>query len=267
MKLMREIRCFLSGREDEQAEHNSWAGRPTSDALDPYVVIQTVIEGDVDAQTGYVCNIKLVDQMMHDHVLPRLRAVLAKRSGPQRLAIPGLLLRLHERLIANCPAGTSLVSFTLRPSPQAAYTLQQREPSMVRTTIAFEFSASHRLACPDYSDERNREVFGKCSSKNGHGHNYVVEVTVAGNPHPETGQVVPLPGMQRVVNENVIEVFDHKNLNMDCEDFATLNPSVENIARVIWQRLEGKFASGDLAAVRVWETPKTWAEYAGEPAV
>ena len=133
---------------------------------------------------------------------------------------------------------------------------------MVRLTRSFEFSAAHRLYCEDFTDEENRRMFGKCSNPHGHGHNYVLEVTVGGTPE-EIGTVIDPPHLDEIVNERVIEPFDHKNLNVECDDFKALNPSVENIARAIWKRLEGVFEGCELVSVRVWETPKTYAEYAG----
>jgi 6-pyruvoyltetrahydropterin/6-carboxytetrahydropterin synthase len=136
--------------------------------------------------------------------------------------------------------------------------------TVIQVTQSFEFSASHRLYCSSMSEDENRQVFGKCANKNGHGHNYVVEVTTCGQPHDTTGTVVDLASAQRVVKDRVIDRFDHKHLNHDCEEFRSMNPSVENIARVVWDRLHGQFGQAELARVRVWETPKTYAEYDGE---
>ncbi|RIK62987.1 MAG: 6-pyruvoyl tetrahydrobiopterin synthase [Planctomycetota bacterium] len=128
-------------------------------------------------------------------------------------------------------------------------------------TQCFEFSASHRLHVPGLSDEENRRVFGKCNNPNGHGHNYQVEVTVAGPVDARTGSVLPLPAFESLVKREVIDRLDHKHLNSDTEEFARLNPSVENIARVIWEILEPQMSPARLRRVRVWETAKTYAEY------
>jgi 6-pyruvoyltetrahydropterin/6-carboxytetrahydropterin synthase len=130
----------------------------------------------------------------------------------------------------------------------------------VMLTESFEFSASHRLYCADMSDEENARVFGKCSNPNGHGHNYVIDVTVKGSPEPDTGLLLQEGQLARVVNARVIDRFDHKHLNIDCEEFRELNPSIENIARTIWRLLEGELAPCRLHCVRAWETPKTFAE-------
>lgn len=135
---------------------------------------------------------------------------------------------------------------------------------MVELTQCFEFSASHRLHVASLSEDENRRVFGKCNNPSGHGHNYRVEITVAGEASGPTGRVVELPMFEETVRREVIDRFDHKHLNTDTAEFAALNPSVENIARVIWELLRDKFAPVRLKRIRVWETAKTYAEFAGE---
>jgi len=136
---------------------------------------------------------------------------------------------------------------------------------MIRLSQKFEFSASHRLHNPTMSDETNRQTFGKCNNPSGHGHNYELAVTLRG-PADENGVVMPVPQFERIVAETVVERFDHKNLNEQVAEFRDVIPSVENIARVIYRLLKPKFAGAgggvELAAVTVWETPKTFCEYA-----
>ena len=133
---------------------------------------------------------------------------------------------------------------------------------MVRLTQRFEFSASHRLFNRELDEEHNHRIFGKCSNPHGHGHNYEVEVTVKGPPDA-MGSIMPVIELERLVYAAVIEPLDHKNLNVEVPEFAKLIPSVENIAMVIYNRLTPLFAghTARLATVRVWETPKTFAEY------
>ena len=108
-------------------------------------------------------------------------------------------------------------------------------------------------------------MFGRCNNPNGHGHNYEVEVVVAGLPDAHSGVVTPVGALQQAVNAHIIDPFDHKHLNLDCPEFAAqggLNPTVENIAMVLFRRLAPHVpAPAKLAALRVWETPKTMCEY------
>ena len=134
---------------------------------------------------------------------------------------------------------------------------------MVRLSHKFEFSASHRLFNRSLGEDENRRLFGKCSNPHGHGHNYELQVTLAGEPDRVNGVLVDLPAFERVVATAVIDRFDHKNLNAEVPEFRELIPSVENIAMVIHRLLKPKLTAGDvrLAGVTVWETPKTWCEY------
>ena len=134
---------------------------------------------------------------------------------------------------------------------------------MVRLSQKFEFSATHRLHNPAFSDDDNRRTYGKCNNPHGHGHNYEVQVTLRGTPG-RTGLLVDVPAFERIVAAAVIDRFDHKNLNVEVPEFREVIPSVENIAMTIYHLLKRPFADTgtSLASVTVWETPKTWCEYA-----
>jgi 6-pyruvoyltetrahydropterin/6-carboxytetrahydropterin synthase len=133
---------------------------------------------------------------------------------------------------------------------------------MIRLSQKFEFSASHRLHNPALSEAENQKLFGKCNNPHGHGHNYIVQVTLAAQPD-ENGLVMSIPRFEQIVASTVIEPLDHKNLNVEIPQFSDLIPTVENIALVIFRMLKPQFASTEarLAGVTVWETPKTWCEY------
>ena len=126
------------------------------------------------------------------------------------------------------------------------------------------FNAAHRLFTPDWSDEKNMEVFGKCSNPNYHGHNYVLETWVEGPIDPSTGFVIDLKILKELVRDLVIEKFDHRNLNLDCEEFAELKPSAENIAVVIYNLLRPHLDSKYGLMIRIWETENNVVEYDGK---
>ena len=133
---------------------------------------------------------------------------------------------------------------------------------MVRLSQKFEFSATHRLHNPALSAEENCRIFGKCNNPHGHGHNYEVQVTLAGEPNA-SGVLIDVPAFEKIVAGAVIDRFDHRNLNIELPEFRELIPTVENIATVIYRLLRPRFdgAEARLASVTVWETPKTWCEY------
>ncbi len=132
---------------------------------------------------------------------------------------------------------------------------------VVRTT---HFNAAHRLHNPGKSDEWNRATFGKCNSPNWHGHNYRLEVTVAGTPDPETGYVIDLGVLNRVVDERIVSVCDHANLNLDVDFLHGTLPSSENLVVAFWKRLVDKLPVGRLHRIRLFETENNMVEYFGE---
>jgi 6-pyruvoyltetrahydropterin/6-carboxytetrahydropterin synthase len=123
------------------------------------------------------------------------------------------------------------------------------------------FNAAHRLYRPDWSDEQNSATFGKCSLPHYHGHNYELEVKVVGEVDPATGFVMDLKELSDLVNEEVLERYDHKNLNVDTEEFRTLNPTAENIAIVIYERLRPRLKAELDLFIRLYETPRNFVEY------
>ena len=118
--------------------------------------------------------------------------------------------------------------------------------STVYVTRKVHFNAAHRLHNPEKSDEWNRKMFGPCNHPNWHGHNYVLKVTVAGEPDPETGYVIDLGNLKALLNEEVVNKVDHKNLNLDVDFLNGVIPSTENFAIAIWNQIEGKLPSGRL---------------------
>jgi 6-pyruvoyltetrahydropterin/6-carboxytetrahydropterin synthase len=142
--------------------------------------------------------------------------------------------------------------------------LRKESDLMVFLTRAYEFSAAHRLHSQQLSDERNQEIFGKCNSPYGHGHNYRVEVTVQGPVDERTGMMVDLAYLDGVVNEEVLARYDHKNLNLDTEEFRELNPTSENLVKVIWRRLAPRLKRPALYRVTVHETDKNVFSFYGE---
>lgn len=135
---------------------------------------------------------------------------------------------------------------------------------MVYVTRKVKFSAAHRLYNPTFSDERNDEIFDICNNVNGHGHNYVLEVTVKGNPDPETGYVIDLKKLKRIIDENITRFVDHKHLNMDVEFLRGIIPSAENVAMVFWDILKNKIDEGELHSLKLYESEANFVEYFGE---
>jgi 6-pyruvoyltetrahydropterin/6-carboxytetrahydropterin synthase len=258
ISLTREVRLSVEPGADTSVPEfaNTWAGWPQSLTLAPYLCLRITLVGEPDPITGYLCDIKILDSLLREGgvtVANQLAAVTA--PTPERF-----LRTLWKRLGDRRPGGVTITELHLYLSPYLSFAIRRASLAMIYQTEQFEFSAAHRLHCPRLSDAENLATFGKCNNLRGHGHNYVIEVVVAGRPDTVTGLLVPRHHVAEVVKRRVLDRFDHKHLNEDTEEFRTLNPTVENIARVIFDLLVHELTPARLTSVRVYETPKTWAE-------
>lgn len=127
-------------------------------------------------------------------------------------------------------------------------------------TRVFKFAAAHRYHDPALSDEENQRLFGACNNPYGHGHNYTLEVSVGGEVDPSTGMIINLKDLKTIVETHVIAAYDHRFLNYEVDDFQGTQPTTEQIALAIWRRLDGKFPSGHLARIRLWENDELFAD-------
>jgi 6-pyruvoyltetrahydropterin/6-carboxytetrahydropterin synthase len=123
------------------------------------------------------------------------------------------------------------------------------------------FNAAHRLNNPAWDEQKNRDVFGKCNLPHYHGHNYELVVKVTGSPDPQTGYVMDMKVLSDIIRERVLDRFDHRNLNLDTEEFRNLNPTAENIAIVIYDLLRPAIATAHDLQVRLYETPRNFVDY------
>jgi 6-pyruvoyltetrahydropterin/6-carboxytetrahydropterin synthase len=135
--------------------------------------------------------------------------------------------------------------------------------STVYVTRKAHFSASHRLYNPAWPDDRNQKVFGKCNNPNGHGHNYDIEVTVAGAPPADTGMVIDLKQLADIIEEEIVEKVDHKHMNLDVDFLRGVVPTAENMAIAFWKILEPRITEGKLARIRLYESENNFVEYTG----
>lgn len=126
------------------------------------------------------------------------------------------------------------------------------------------FNAAHRLFRKDWSDEKNDSVFGKCNNPNFHGHNYILEVWIDGKIDPETGYVIDLKILKKIINTEIVERFDHRNLNLDCPEFENLIPTAENIILVCWNLLRSSLDDQFHLRLKLWETENNIFEYDGK---
>jgi len=134
-------------------------------------------------------------------------------------------------------------------------------PKKVAVFRKEHFNAAHRLNNPNWSDEKNERVYGKCNNYNYHGHNYDLIVQVTGEVNPETGYVMDMKVLSDLIKSEILDKFDHKNLNLDTEEFSDLNPSAENIAIVIYDKLKPQIDAQFDLKIRLYETERNFVEY------
>lgn len=252
----------LGGRSVMQTVDADGKGLAVSTARSWHAHHEIVAEcrGVPEADTGYLVGIQEIDAAVRAAAGPILAGWLRGSAAP---ASPASAARtLHAAVQQHLPAGIRLCSLTWWPGPLASITWTLDMPEHAIVAERFDFSASHRLHCPGRPDDENRRLFGKCNNPNGHGHNYRIEVAVR-VPAGDGAEAFPEDRLERVVRREVIDRFDHRHLNVDCPEFATLNPSVENIAKVCHGLLAAplRAAGAELHRVTVWETEKTSATY------
>lgn len=262
--LTREVRFHINPFVDEQGQGaNGYSGRPCGEGLALYIALLVKLTGPVDPQTGFIVNIVEIDRIVRENVVPDMTQCVqeawhaGRHIGFSRIA--DLLARAWGRLKGNFKPAT-LKALGLRLNPQRTLSIQSEAADMVHFSEKFEFAAMHTLWNDTFSEEKNFQVFGKCAHRSGHGHNYVAEVTL----EIPAGAEFAVGAYERTVDEAFIELVDHKNLNADIDYFKEHVPTVENIARFAWQRLNGHFGDARLNSITIWETEKTACTYTGE---
>lgn len=258
--LTREVRIALAAEPLSSGElargRNPWSHQPASIEPVPTVRVRLTVAGDVEPSGGYLCDIRVLDRMVRETVTAWYRESVPK------LTWLGWLDEFSRRLVSRSdelPHGCSIWALEIETEPQLTFRQTRMEPSVVEITRQFEFSASHRLHSMSLSDEANRELFGKCNRLHGHGHNYVLAVTVS-RPATMKDDNNILAELDRHVREAVIDRLDHWNLNTDVPEFKQLNPTVENIAWVIQGWLQATLPAWQWRRIRLYETPKTWVD-------
>ena len=238
---------------------NGFAGIPPSDGFTAHHEVTVECIGVPDARTGYLIGIQEIDAVVRAHLAPLLESFFRTTN----IIHPAdAVTQMADVLQRNFPHGIPISAIRWAPGPFVNFLWSTSMRDHAIMTEQFEFSAAHRLHCPELSDDENRRTFGKCNHPSGHGHNYRIAVAVrvrtgAGAPALTTG------ALEGIVGRTVLDRFDHRHLNVDCPEFAELNPSVENIAQVCHGLLSDEISAAGAALdhVTVWETEKTSATY------
>ncbi|MGA2173322.1 MAG: 6-carboxytetrahydropterin synthase [Sedimentisphaerales bacterium] len=270
-KLCRYVRFSINPfLPADEPGFNSFASKPAGEGLAVFFELGVELAGTADPATGLIVNVSDIDKTVRDCAVPvfaesiRAGYQAARHIGYYELA--GLLKSTWEKL-ADKFGSARLSKLSLKLNPFRMLAVDEPNCAMVYFSEKFEFAASHKLWNERFSEQQNIDIFGKCANPAGHGHNYIVEVTVKW----PAGQTLRSSDFERVVHQELIMAVDHKNLNEDVPEFRQTNPTVENIAIVAWNKLVGKFGPSTslgtgkaaLHCVTVWETDKTYSCYYG----
>ena len=262
-RLTREVRFAINDGDDDDEQFtrppsNSYGGYPSLIGYGRFYTLAVTLAGELDPATGYLRNIKEIDDAVRRRIIPAIRADALGLSAPRPLTPfeqPVVALGLLQSVLPQ----TLVDAVRLSLSPFLSVSSLASEHPMVRLSQKFEFSASHRLHSAQLSDEENRKCFGKCNNPNGHGHNYTLEVTATGPIDDATGMVIDLVALDTTVR-SVLDTLDHKHIDREVPAFAEQTSTAENLVVYLWGELAPRL-EGRLRHLKLWETNKNVFEY------
>ncbi len=262
-KLARQVRFSINPFLDDDGEGaNSYASRPCGEGLSLFLGLWVELEGPINPDTGFVINVVEIDRLVRQKVVPIFSDRIRQRFGGGKfigLAETCELLGRSWKSLTGAFGPAMISQLRLELNPFRVQTILSEDCGMFLFSEKFEFAATHTLWNDTFSEEQNFEMFGKCANPTGHGHNYVIEVTVEKR---NDDQPLRIAEYQRVVDQEFLSLVDHRNLNTDVSDFSGIS-SVENLAEYAWRKLYDKFAYCRLRKITVWETDKTYCTYSG----
>ncbi len=264
IRLGRQVRFSINPFLEHQSPgFNSYASKPAGEGLSIFLELAVELVGPLMPETGLLVNVSDIDRVVRRYAVPvfteRISEHLRRGEHISFLKIAPMLGAAWEHLRDKFgPAQVDRLTVQLNPFRKLA--MDMKEPGVLYFSEKFEFAATHKLWNKNFSEPQNVKVFGKCANPTGHGHNYLVEVTVA---TPTAGPALEIGAFERIVDSQLMQLVDHKNLNLDVAAFQETVPTVENIAVFAWEHLAGEFDPGRLHCVTVWESDRTYCSYYG----
>jgi 6-pyruvoyltetrahydropterin/6-carboxytetrahydropterin synthase len=242
---------------------NSFCSKPAGEGLSIFLELTVELGGCVEPGTGFVVNVADIDKQVRQLVVPifgeRIRADFRQAKHVGLTTVSELLCLAWQRLVDKF-GKAQLTRISLKLNPFREVAMDSQDSDSIYFSEKFEFAATHTLWNVNFSQNHNFELFGKCANPAGHGHNYIVEVTIK---KPIGDNSFSIVDFEKIVDHELIKVVDHRNLNLDVPEFGKTNPTVENIAAFAWRELVGKFGGATLHHVTVWENDRTCCSYCG----
>lgn len=259
--LARQVRFAVSPFSSSTEGANSYCAKPTAQGLALFLALWVELKGTADTDTGFVRNVTDIDKIIRDkgvEIFDDLIRQKFKLKEPISFEQIGQLLgQVWKKTEKDfLPAHIDNLAVELAPARKLA--IKDNGGNMLYFSEKFEFAASHTLWNDKFSDQENEKIFGKCANRTGHGHNYIIEVTIR---KPTAAQSLNAGQFEQTVTGHFINVVDHKNLNTDVEHFRNVNPTVENISEFAFKQLADKFEPFELDCVTVWENDRTFCSY------
>ena len=263
-KLARQVRFSVNPFLPEQfIGANSFASKPSGEGLAIFFELSVELVSEVDKNTGFVVNVAEIDSKVRECAVPIfVKKIQESYSNTQHIGLLEVTELLHSTWsqLKEKFTPAQLSKLSLKLNPYRKVTICSEDMEMFYFSEKFEFAATHKLWNKEFTDEQNRKIFGKCANPTGHGHNYVIEVTLK---MPASSNEFSIGDFEQIVDDELINLIDHKNLNLDIDYFTDVTATVENIAVFAWKKLVEKFPKQLLHCVTVWETDKTSCSYFG----
>ena len=276
VKLARQVRFAVSPFAGSTEGANSYCAKPTADGLSLFFALWVELTGPVNPDTGFVVNVSHIDKIVRDKAVGIFDEFVKNCLAPTpavggcSFEQIGQLLSKVWQIIENDFLPAKIDSLIVELTPARKLAIKENGGDMLYFSEKFEFAASHTLWNDKFSDDENYKVFGKCANKSGHGHNYILEVTM--HPVRDKASMMPDPlrgvsnginasAFESIVEKDFIRLVDHKNLNTDVAYFKKANPTVENIAEFAFKNLKDKLKPLQLDCITVWENDRTFCTY------
>lgn len=262
-RLSRDVRfCINPFLETQEPGYNSFAANPAGRGLALFLELGIVLSHSVDPDTGFVVNVSEIDRTVRRDAVPVMAQYVSEQYCHGQHIDFGQVVQMVEQagdILMRSFSPCTLEKLTLTLTPFKAIAMKPKHTGKIYFSEKFEFAAMHKLWNTRFTEEENYRAFGKCAHPSGHGHNYWVEVTVALDHADEFDSL----GFEKLVDDHLIELLDHKNLNEDIPYFSDHIPTIENIAEFSWEQLIGHLGQDRLHCVTVWESDRASCAYYG----
>jgi 6-pyruvoyltetrahydropterin/6-carboxytetrahydropterin synthase len=254
--------CINPFLPNQVTGYNGFCARPAGQGLSIFLALGIRLSHSVNPDTGFVINVTDIDACVRHDAVPIFTEYISKQYKQSKHIGVANLKQLMARtflVLKKSFLPCTLNELSLHLTPYRKLTMKSECPQTVFYSEKFEFAAMHKLWNDRFTEQQNLDAFGKCANASGHGHNYCVEVTIKTESEDLFNSII----FEKTVNDRLIDLVDHKNLNADVPHFSSHIPTIENISHYAWNQLHSHFEHGHLHSITVWESDRTSCTYFG----